>query len=79
MMLFLIPLGLLATVFMLIVGGWVVPAANQTWRVAMWRAQGQPGPSRAQAPVRGIRELSTYELIAHQSRAVAFEPVQRWG
>jgi hypothetical protein len=67
-------LGLLATMFMLIVGGWVVPAANHTWRTMMWRAQGQPGPSLAQAPLRGVRELSTYELIAHQSRAVAFEP-----
>lgn len=67
-------LGLLATVFMLIVGGWAVPAANQTWRVMMWRAQGQPGPSLAQAPLRGVRELSTYELIAHPSRAEAFEP-----
>ena len=59
-------LAMLATTFMLVWGGWVLPAGNQAWRVAM-------NPHRAAAPARGVRELTTWELIAHPERVTASE------
>jgi hypothetical protein len=61
-----VKLGIAALVIMIFFGGWVVPASNQAWRVAM-------NPYRSSAPARGLRELSTYELIVDPARATAHE------
>jgi hypothetical protein len=59
-------LAMLAMTLMLAFSGWVLPAANQAWRVAM-------NPHRPAAPARGVRELTTWELVAHPERATASE------
>jgi hypothetical protein len=48
-------LGLIAVVFMLVFGGFVVPASNQLFR----QTSGPGGPS----PFPGVRELTTYQLL----------------
>ncbi len=58
-------LGLVAVVLMVTFGGWVVPGSNQVWRVAMAEA------GRQSFPEPGLRELSTFALIADPSRASA--------
>ena len=52
-----------AVLFMTVFGGWVVPAANQAFRVSMRPA--------AAAPVRSVRELTTVQLIFDPSLAAA--------
>jgi lipopolysaccharide export LptBFGC system permease protein LptF len=56
-----------AVVFMLAFDGWVVPAANQAWRVAMT-------PPGTGAPLRGMRELTTWELMSNSDRATVYAP-----
>ena len=63
----LLKLGAFAVMFMVIYGGWVVPAANQASRTAM-------NPPGMGAPLRGMRELTTFELITHPTRATIFAP-----
>lgn len=62
-----------AVIFMVVFGGFVVPAANQAFRAATYertlraRGMGDARIDRIQsspyAPARGLRELSTYELL----------------
>jgi hypothetical protein len=58
-------LAIVALLFMIVFGGWVVPAGNQAWRAA----------TSAQQPAeRHVRELTTYQLIANPTLAAAHEP-----
>lgn len=59
--------GLTACIFMLAFGGWIVPAANQQFRVAISAGR------LHQPPRRGVRELSTFELLVAPERATAAE------
>jgi hypothetical protein len=61
-----VKLALAAVLFMVAFGGVVVPAAHQAWRTATLQA-GRPTSAR------GIRDLSTYELLTDPSRATAAE------
>lgn len=54
-----------ALLFMIVFGGWVVPAANQAWRVGTTTKDG--------APARGVRELTTFELLVDPTRASEHE------
>lgn len=56
-----VKLGLAALLLMIVFNGWVVPASNQVWRVAVSQQASGPRP--------GLRELSTYELIVDPARA----------
>jgi hypothetical protein len=56
-----------AALFVFLFGGWVVPPMNQVFRVDV-RGYDIPAPNR------GVRELTTAELIFAPSRAAAFEP-----
>ncbi len=58
-------LGVLAALFMLIYGGWVIPAANY----ASVRAK---NPSGMAEPLRGVRELTTTELVFDPASATMF-------
>jgi cytochrome bd-type quinol oxidase subunit 2 len=58
-------LALIALLFMIVFGGWVVPAANRAYRIA-------GSPHGGQAP--GVRELTTFELVTDPARAAAHEP-----
>jgi hypothetical protein len=74
-----VKLALVAVLFMMAFGGVVTPAANQAWRTATLQASiradqrspMRPGP--LPVPARGIRELTTYELLTDPSRATADE------
>ena len=59
-------LAMIAVALMVFFHGWVVPAANQAWRTNMM-------PAGMSAPARGVRELTTMELINDPSRAHARE------
>ena len=63
-------LGAMALLFMIVFGGFVVPATNQLFREGM-----TPGPP----PMRGVRELTTIELITEASRAHADETTNAGG
>ena len=65
-----VKLGLVAVLLAFVFGGWVVPTANQAWRVAM----AQHSAGRSGTPPRGLRELTFYELAMDPSRAAAREP-----
>ena len=54
-----------ACALMLILCGWLFPAANQRYRVASFRAVSvaASGPARNFGPARGLRELSIVELF----------------
>jgi hypothetical protein len=67
-----VKLGLLSVLLMVCFHGWVVPAANQAWRVDM-------APAGVRAPARGVRELTTIELITDPSRAHAGETTNASG
>ena len=71
--------GLATCIFMLAIGAWIVPAANQQFRVAMTVAM---TAGQHQPPRRGVRELSTFELLATPQHATATEAsvpaVARW-
>jgi hypothetical protein len=69
-------LAALAVVFMVFTHGWVVPAANQLWRETTFQTATAgmklaPGQSK---PAKGLRELTSYELIASAELATAHEP-----
>lgn len=49
-------ISIMAVLFMIVVGGWVVPAANQEFREIA-------APEYARPPARGARELTTPQLI----------------
>ncbi|MFA5908412.1 MAG: hypothetical protein WC815_06535 [Vicinamibacterales bacterium] len=66
-------LGIVAFALMMLFCGWVVPASNQVWRVAVAR-EGRHG-----YPAPGLRELSTSALIADPSRASAATRFNRAG
>ena len=67
-------LALLSIVFMIAFGGWVVPTANQMWREKSVKS----GMLRSAYPHavanRGVRELTTAELMFEPSPAMAHEP-----
>lgn len=52
-----------AFTLMLILVGWVFPAANQQYRLTMWRAS--VGANLYPGPVRGLNELSITELLRY--------------
>jgi len=56
-----VKLGIIAVLLMVSFHGWIVPAANQAWRVKTL----PPGMS---APARGVRELTTTQLLNDSSR-----------
>jgi hypothetical protein len=69
-------LAVFAVVFMAFNHGWVVPAANQAWRNVMFREsleRKEPGAYRF-GPARGVRELTTSELITASALAPGHEP-----
>ncbi len=53
--------------------GWGVSAANQQWRIQMWRAIAADRP----APQKGVRELTIVELITAPALATAHEAYPR--
>ena len=55
-----------AVLFMFFMQGWVVPAANQAWREGTFHPPAEPA--------RGLRELSTLELLASTELATSYEP-----
>lgn len=62
-------LAVASVVFMLVFHGFVVPAANQAFRVASWSqaVAAFPGSDFSmKGPRPGLRELSTYELLTDQ-------------
>jgi hypothetical protein len=63
----LLKLGAFAVMFMLVYGGWVVPAASRAARIAM-------NPPGMGEPLRMMRDLTTYELVFDSARASVFEP-----
>lgn len=63
----LLKLGAFAVMFMLVYGGWVVPAASRAARIAM----NPPGMGK---PLRMMPDLTTYELVFDSARASVFEP-----
>jgi hypothetical protein len=63
---------MIAVALMMIFHGWVVPAANQAWRTNLT-------PAGMSAPTRGVRELTTMELINDPSRAHASETTNAGG
>jgi hypothetical protein len=65
-------LAMIAVALMVFFHGWVVPAANQAWRANM-------APAGMSAPARGVRELTTMELINDPSRAHASETTNAGG
>ena len=67
-----VKLGILAVLLMVSFHGWVVPAANQAWRVKTMRA----GLS---APARGVRELTTMQLLTDPSHWHAGERTNAGG
>lgn len=60
-----VKLAVLATLFMLIYTGWVIPTVNQASQAAM-------NPSGMSAPLRRIDELTTLELTINPARATVF-------
>jgi hypothetical protein len=60
-------LGAFAAAFMLFYGGWVMPAASEASRQVI-------NPPGMGAPLRGMQELSTVELILDPARATVFAP-----
>jgi len=57
-------LAVVAVTLMVFNHGWVMPAANQAWRETMSRG-------RFSAPVRGVREVNTLELITSPELSAA--------
>jgi hypothetical protein len=64
-------LAMIAVALMVVFHGWVSPAANQAWRTNL-------APAGMTAPARGVRELTTMELINDPSRAYASETTNAW-
>ena len=60
-------LGAFAALFMFVYAGWVIPASNHASRQVM-------NPPNMSAPLRGMAELSTRELIFDPARATVFAP-----
>ena len=65
-------LAMIAVALMVFFHGWVVPAANQAWRANL-------APAGMSAPARGVRELTTMDLINDPSRAHASETTNAGG
>ncbi len=67
--------GIAAVVLMFVVHGWIVPATNQQYRVGMADREYFTAMSLDTTghPPRGIRELTTYELIVEKAEATASE------
>jgi hypothetical protein len=63
----LLKIGAFAVMFMMVYGGWVVPAASRAARTAM-------NPAGMGEPLRRMQDLTTYELIFDPARASVFEP-----
>lgn len=63
-----------AALVMFAVHGWIVPAANQQFRIGMSEYRAARPLDPRQHPPRGIRELTTYELIFESANATASEP-----
>lgn len=63
----MLKLGALSVIMMLVCTGWIIPAASQAGRIAM-------NPAGMDAPFRGMRELTTYELVVDPARATVFAP-----
>ena len=61
----LLKLAAFAVVFMAIYSGWVIPAANRAGRRAM-------NPAGMSAPLRGVQELTTFDLVLDPDRATVF-------
>lgn len=59
-------IALLGVALMVVFDGFVVPAANQAWRVTT-------SANRESAPVPGVRELSTFALLAEPMRVPEYE------
>ncbi len=66
-------LALFAVAFVLIFGGWVVPAANQIWRVKSVQSGMLQSTYPNAKPSPGVRELTTFELLLDPSRGMAYE------
>jgi hypothetical protein len=64
--------GMMAVLFTILVVGWVVPTANQQFREIA-------APADARPPARGVRELTTRDLIVDPSGATADAPFTRNG
>ena len=62
----MVKLGIIAVLLMVSFHGWVVPAANQAWRVKTM-------PAGMSAPARGVRELTTLQLLTDPSHGHAGE------
>ena len=58
-------LAIVVVLFMIVCGGFVVPAANQSWRATMAATY---GARHGDALARGVRELTTVELITDPDR-----------
>lgn len=56
-----------SVIFMLIFGGWLVPASSYAWRSAT-------SPDRDSAPLRLVQELNTAQLVIDPARATVFAP-----
>jgi hypothetical protein len=61
-----VKLGIAALAIMMVFGGWLVPASNQAWRVAVAAGRYAPAP--------GLRELSTYQLMVDPSLKIVPGP-----
>ena len=79
-------LGLSAVLLVIVFHGWVTPAANQAWRRAAFQAQlaarsggVEAAPLPAGAPARGVRELTTIELVMDSAHAHAGENTNAGG
>jgi hypothetical protein len=60
-------LGVFAVTFMMLYTGWIVPAASRAATSAM-------NPPGMGAPLRAMRDLTTYELVVDPARATVFAP-----
>jgi hypothetical protein len=65
-------LAMMAVALVVLFHGWIVPASNQAWRTNI-------APTGMSAPPRGVRELTTMELINDPSRAQASETTNAGG
>jgi hypothetical protein len=60
-------LGAFALAFMMAYSGWIVPASSRAAGYSM-------NPPGMGAPLRGMRDLTTYELVVDPARATVFAP-----
>ena len=71
-------LAVLGMAFVFVCHGWITPAANQAWRELSFRAAMEAGgpefARHTRGPAKGVRELTTYELISATTLAAGREP-----